>query len=118
MRHHFAQPAREEVPPVPRPDSLGMEALDQLTDDRFNAPSLLNQKERPSSLLTFGRTIGRKQVQPLLNQFLSQGRTPIVAISQRPATCIFQKALGDWQLMHISRDKCNPTITPGQQTRK
>src|SRR5437763_5824574 len=99
MRHHFAQPAREEVPPITRPDPFGVEAFDQLTDDRFNASPLLYQKERPPFLLSFRRTIRRKKLQALPGQSLTQRRTPVVAISQGPARGLLQQSLGHWQLM-------------------
>jgi hypothetical protein len=49
MRQDFAPPAREQVPPITRPDSLGVKALDQLPNDRLNAPAFLHQPKRPSS---------------------------------------------------------------------
>src|SRR5918911_1983030 len=108
MRQDFAQPTREEVPPVTRPDPLGVEALDQLPDDCFNASSLLHQKERPTLLLTFGRTIRNQKAQSLFSQLLTQGRTPVVAISQRPAARTFKQALGHRQLVHMSWGQVQP----------
>src|SRR5205085_10149188 len=102
MRHHFAQPAREEVPSVPRPDPLGVKAFDQLSDDCLNAPPLLHQPKRPSLLLPLSRTIGCEQAQTLPGQFLTQGRTPVVAITQGPTPCLLQQPPGHRQLMHIS----------------
>src|SRR4051794_13914757 len=108
MRHHFAQPAREEVPPVTRPYSFGVESFDQLSNDCFNASPLLHQKERPSLLLSFRRTIRCKQAQTLSSQLLRERRTPIVAISQGPAFGVLQQSLGHRQLMHISRGQVKP----------
>src|SRR5437763_2789158 len=103
MRHHLAQPAREEVPSVTRPYSFGVEAFDQLPDDCFNAPPLLHQKERPSLLLPSRRTIGREQTQTLCGQLLAQDRTPVVAISQGPTACICKQAFSHHQLVDMSR---------------
>src|SRR5205085_1411571 len=102
MRHHFAQPAREEVPPVTRPYPFGMEAFDQLSDDCFNAPSLLDQKERPMRLFPLGRAIWCKQAQALPGKLFAHDWTPIVAITQSPTFSSLQQPLGHRQLMHIS----------------
>src|SRR5215211_4891338 len=108
MRHHFAQPTRVEVPLVTRPHSLGLKAFDQLTEHRLNAPSLLHQPQWPSDLLSFGRTIRRKQLQPLPLQFLAQIRTPVIAIAQSPALLSLKQLFCRLQLVHISRRQMEP----------
>jgi hypothetical protein len=72
------------MPPITRPDGLGMKAPDQLGNDRFNAPALLNQGVWPVLEVRLASLTRGEQVYSLVAPLLSPPRAPVAAVTQHP----------------------------------
>src|SRR5829696_5389063 len=94
MRQHLSHYSARQVPHIPGPDSLHLEAFYYLTDDRLYTVSQAAQPTTPlwvwikASLL-----VGHKHLDPLLAQMPRQLRFPVVAVCKAVAFCLSYKKM-------------------------
>ena len=72
VTEHLAQPARAEMPEVPRPGALAPVALDQWREHRFDPPTLRHQPARPRRRLVLRRLEGREERDAMAQQLAAQ----------------------------------------------
>ena len=70
------------MPEIASPNSFGMEALDELTQDGFNAVTHMGQIAWIGLFLVFGRFGGSQEVESKALQTLGKFGFPVIAISQ------------------------------------
>lgn len=111
MAQHLPQPPRPKMPRIAGPDPLGLVALNQLSDARFDPPPLLphghrddvSQPQRPSLGLALLGLVGCQEMKDPGAQLCGQPRAPVVAIPHGPTASTIQKVFSDREIMDIGR---------------
>src|SRR3954452_956679 len=81
----LAQPARHEVPLVPGPDPLGVEAFGERAQPVLDPPPRRHQPRRPARGPAPPAAPWRDQVEPGGGGLGAQARAPVPLVAERPA---------------------------------